>query len=184
MSVVIVTDSSYTRIAIGNGCLSSYKVVGKESTKMPAKKMSSKIRVLNNFRPYLRLLNAFKFDNFHQSDWYSIRQSIYYAIYAALLLILIPVAIVLGAWYLIENLGDLRKIIVVFPLLISMVQVVLSFVALIRRNILINETIYRIQHMTNRRKYLILVVLVAFRLKQPARAGILTNLVSSEHIEG
>lgn len=130
---------------------------------MHPKIMSKKIRVLNSFRPYLRLLNAFKLDNFYQCDWFSIRQSIYYAIYTSLLLILIPAAIVLGAWYWIENRGDLRKSIVVFPLLISMVQVVLSFVALIRRNSVINETIYRIQNIINQRKYLILVLAIFYQ---------------------
>lgn len=64
---------------------------------------SKKIRVLSGFVPFLRLLNAYISDNFRQSGWRRILESIFYAMCASVMITSLPFVGCSIVWLLIEN---------------------------------------------------------------------------------
>lgn len=112
-------------------------------------KNTRKIRVLNEFRPYFRLLKTYNRENFGQRDW---RSSYIYAFITTLLVLSESLFILSGIWYLIENVGDLQKLVVSLPLVITLSQMDLTFITLITKNQMITEAIKRLQQAVDQRK--------------------------------
>lgn len=111
------------------------------------------IRVLNRFRPYLRVLQAFNHENFHHHDWRSTRRSIYYGCFSFLIGTFTATVIFLSVWFLIDNDCDFGKLVVLLPLQMSIIQMGLTFLPLVKNNRIINETIERIQLVVEKREY-------------------------------
>lgn len=113
---------------------------------------SRKICIFKEFRPFLRLLTAYNRNNFRHQNPRRNMHSVFYALFTTLLIPLLPLLIILGFWYLFENGSDSRKIIVGFPVIISIVLTALTFIALVVKNRRISETINEMQKMVNQRK--------------------------------
>lgn len=108
--------------------------------------------ILYEFRPYLRLLRAFHYQNFHHSNWSDIVHSILDAVCLTLVILLAPIMIMLGLWYLIETNGDLTSTVESLPVLCSLTQMLLAFIAMIINNRAICETIEQLQNVINQRE--------------------------------
>lgn len=112
-----------------------------------------RVRVLNELRPFLRLINAYNSDYFRDSNWRGSLRSVCIALCATIMICLIPIFISLGAWYLIENEAAMRKVVVALPILFTFGQTDATFVALILRHRIINETIDRLQKVVDQREF-------------------------------
>lgn len=109
-----------------------------------------KVRVFNAFSPFLRLLNAYNKENFYHDKFTS--RSLCDVIGATLLIILIPMLIVLVLWFLIEVNANFKKFIVQLPLILSILQMELTFLALMMKSRNITNTINRLQLIIDQRE--------------------------------
>lgn len=106
----------------------------------------NKIHVLKEFKPYLRLIKAFNLDNFRNTgNRHRILNSVFDAFATSSIIFSIPIFLILGVWYLIENDADLRKISVALPILISILWMWLIFIALMAQNRIIRDIIDQLQ---------------------------------------
>lgn len=113
-------------------------------------KNSKRIHVFNQLKPYFCLLAAYNGNNFIQPQWRHYVQSVFVAFCAIMVNFMLFAFFVLMAWHLIENSGDLKKLVVTLPLLISLFQVHSSFISLSTKNHIVNETINRLQRIVDR----------------------------------
>lgn len=113
---------------------------------------SKKIHILNEFRPYLRLIEAFNHEHFNDTDWHGIKSSVFYAFCAVLTILLAPTVALLLFWRCAENNFDFIIFVVTIPLLISSLQVDSIFIALMWKSPIVNETIERVQKLVDRRE--------------------------------
>lgn len=112
---------------------------------------SNKIKILAELNAYLRILTAYNKDNFNHRHWRCLLHSVFYAICSTMIILLVPVFISLGIWYLLENNVDLKRFIVALPLLLSLLQIEVTFVAMLTKNRVINETIEQLQRIIDQR---------------------------------
>lgn len=115
---------------------------------------SRAIRVLNTFRPFILLLNAFNRDNFRHNNRRSNLISVFYLFAVIVLFISVPAVVILCIWYLIENEADFEEYIITLPAICSLVQMELTLCALILKCHIIIEMINRLQAIIERRKLL------------------------------
>lgn len=108
--------------------------------------------VLDKFRPYLHLLQVYNSSNFPLENWHHILHKAVYALVAFLVNMALVMVIILGIWDLIENRVDLRKVVAGLPILTSLLQMEVKFVALILKNHTVNDTINKLQRIINQRK--------------------------------
>lgn len=111
---------------------------------------SGRICVLHAFRPYLRLLTAFNYEHFRHSSW---GQSVSYAICLTVMILFVLVLIILGFWYLIEINAGLRKAVVSLPILFSLLQMEIAFIAMVANNSNILKMIDGIQKVIDQSKF-------------------------------
>lgn len=111
-----------------------------------------RIRVLNQFRPYLRLLQAFNIENYRHHDWHSTRRSICYGCCAFLIGTFTLTLVFFSFWFVIDNDCDFGKLVVVLPLQISVTQMELTFFSLVKNNRIIDETIERLRLVVGKRE--------------------------------
>lgn len=114
---------------------------------------SREIRVLNAFRPFLRLLTAFNRNHFRHNNWRSIVRSVFYAFGAMVAVIANSAWIVLLAWYLFETEAELKKFVVAIPMLVTLLQIKLTFIALMMEHRTITETIDQLHRVINQSKF-------------------------------
>lgn len=116
--------------------------------------MFNEIHVLNAFTPFLRLLQAYNSDNFHHNNRPRIRQSIYYAIAATIIIFFVPIYGLLTLWDALDSgAGNvMKKIVTALPLLLTGLQVEFTYIALMVRNRSICETVDRLQNVIKRRE--------------------------------
>lgn len=100
---------------------------------------SIKIYILNEFRTYHRLIQAFNPENFR--DHRRIKSNIFNAFCASLTILLIPAVSITVFWRCAENNFDLNILAVTIPLFISSLQVELIFIPLLWKNHVIIDTI-------------------------------------------
>lgn len=115
--------------------------------------VSGRIRVLRAFSACHRILRAFHRDNFQSSDRRDILRSTFHALCAALIIVLVSIYFVLAAWYLVDNATDLRIIVVILPIVISLLYIDLTFIAMVVQNRSVTETINRLQRVVDRRNF-------------------------------
>lgn len=106
---------------------------------------SNKIRIFAEFIPYLRIINALDSANFGHRDWRQNLRNVRYAFCALVVIVMLPVSIMLGVWFLIEHNADVNTCVVAFPLLTSILQMHLTFVALLMNRRTLSEAFDQLQ---------------------------------------
>lgn len=113
-----------------------------------------KIIVLHAFDPYLRILKAYNPEKFKQKNQFQILQSICLAFGVTILSALIPIWFGLAIWSLADkNTSIMRGIVVAVPLLFTIIQLFVQFVAFEVKNQNILETIDKLQATVDQRKF-------------------------------
>lgn len=115
-------------------------------------KAAKKVRVLSALDLFLRILKAYNADNFRQIDRPQLVRNICFTIGVFIGLILIVNMITLGTWHLVGSGGDLNKLVVSGPVVLSIVQLLISYFALTAKNRQIAATIEQIQRVVEQRK--------------------------------
>lgn len=111
------------------------------------------LRVFAQFRPFVRLLQAYRRDHFHRPNRRDRVLSAFYALYASLTILLTPVLMVSIVWSLISSEATAQKYASALPIVFSLLQTGLTFVALIWQNGIITEAIRQLQAVVDRREY-------------------------------
>lgn len=112
-----------------------------------------KLRVLSALDLFLRILKAYNAENFRQIDRPQLVRNICFAVGVSIGLILIFNTITLGTWHLIGSRGDLNKLVVSGPVVLSIVQLLMSYFALTAKNRQIAATIEQLQRVVEQRKH-------------------------------
>lgn len=112
----------------------------------------NKMSVLVEFRSYLRLLTAYDSVNFHQNNWRDNLFSVFYAFCTTLMIVCLAMFIALGIWHLVENGTDLDMFAASFPILMGVLEMEITFIALVWKNRTITETINRLQEVIDKRE--------------------------------
>lgn len=112
-----------------------------------------KIHVLSDFGPYLRILKAYNRDNFRNHDWRHIFRSVFDALCASLIIICIPVVAILYTWYLIENGIEVKHLVAALPMSLSVIQMLVTFLALLHKNHRISETLQQLRILVDQRRF-------------------------------
>lgn len=106
---------------------------------------SREIRVLHAFRPYLRYIKAYDCINVHDASWRHTMRSIFDAFILTLLNIFVMILLILGSWDLFKANVSLRATAISLPILYSVLQMQITFIALIANNQAVSETIDGLQ---------------------------------------
>lgn len=119
----------------------------------------NKVSIFTKFSPYLRLVRVFDAGNFRKNDnWRYMLQKIVCSIFVITLICSMSITLTLMVWNLLEIDGDAKTLVVSMPLMMSLTQVFVTFLVLIRENGAIAEATERIQSHVNRRKGLVVPV--------------------------
>lgn len=102
---------------------------------------------------YLRVINAFDAENFGHRDWRQKVDSNCYGFLAMSAVIVPPVAIMLSQWFLVESDADERKIVATVPLMLSVAECHITFIAMLVNRRILFGTIYQIQRVVDRREW-------------------------------
>lgn len=113
---------------------------------------TKKTRVLQAFELYLNILKIFNVENFKQSNGEKTLKNIGFACGMTGCLSLIPFLSVLLIWHLVGTSEVLRHFCLIAPLIISILQMGIKYIALASKNRVINETIERLQNVIDQRK--------------------------------
>lgn len=111
------------------------------------------IHVLVAFVPFFRILKAYNVENFQHLDRRQILQNICLAMGAFVFAALIASTVQLQIWYLIDQRGDMRKVVVSGPLIISIASMLIIAIILTATNRDIAETIKQLQSVIDQRKH-------------------------------
>lgn len=110
--------------------------------------------ILAKFLPYLRLIQAAEPDNFRPNGgWRSIPRSLFHSLGAICVTFAMSIAVILITWKLLENDGGASVLVVSIPVLMSSIQVLVTFVALMWESRTISEAIGRIHEIVSHRKH-------------------------------
>lgn len=110
------------------------------------------ITVLAEFRRLFRFLTAFNSENFRQNDQDERLKSIGYTCGSIFILIILPIWFWLIAWYILEDGFEWDRCVVSVPILVTLVQLQITFVGLILFNRTIDENITHLEQKVNQRK--------------------------------
>lgn len=110
-----------------------------------------RIHILQACQPYLCILKAYNFENFRH---YNSRSSLFYALLTTIMVPVMPMLIILGIWHMIEINVDLKNVAATLPLILTLVQMQITFLAIIINNRTISKTIQQIQNVISQRKFL------------------------------
>lgn len=140
----ILSETKHTKAKGKETANSIYQAFNMEKRK--------KVVVLGAFQKYLRLLKVYNSENFKKTDENQFVRNVCIAVGATIVIGLIPIVVYLGIWYIFDSGATLRIIVIAMPVIISIVQLLISLIALISENRGISEMIERIQTITNERK--------------------------------
>lgn len=123
------------------------------STKEEAKLLKimsnfNEIRVLHKFQPYLHLIQAYN----HKNNQEPAFRRVYHAFCTTVILLLSPIFASMAIWHLVESDVGLEKIVVALPILFGLLQMEVTFIALLAMNNTINHTINHIQVIVDQRE--------------------------------
>lgn len=107
------------------------------------------VHVLKEFRPYLRILNAFNFENFQKPDGIQIVTNVIYATLVGLFTISTCLILSLGYWNFIDTHFQMDIISTTLPVLLTILQIVFTQLSLTLRSRLITETIHHFQEVVD-----------------------------------
>lgn len=113
---------------------------------------SSEFLVLVEFDPFHRLLSAYNGDHFHNSDWRSISRSVIYALGTTLIMAMMLGWVVLLSWYLLDHTNNVKMFIIAVPVLVTSLQVQLTFIAMVMKNRSVTATIDQLQRAVGQRE--------------------------------
>lgn len=113
---------------------------------------STKIQILKGFRLYLHWLEAYNYDISPQNDWLSIARRAFDVLFATVNIFILPVHIAFDVWHLIDNRTDMKRVVTLFPLIISSTQIWMSFIIMFVKKPTIIEMIDRLQRIVDQRK--------------------------------
>lgn len=101
-----------------------------------------KIRVLKAFDPYLLIFKAYNSENFERGDRKRLLQNVCLVLGVTIVHGLLPIVVIvaLGIWYIFDNDGAMKIVVVVIP------PMLITFITLTAKNRAISETINRIQN--------------------------------------
>lgn len=114
--------------------------------------ITKRIEVMKEFQSYLKILSAYKFDNFRNQDAATVLANIGYALFITCWMATFPVLITLGFWLCVELQFDLDKISSTAPITIHTTQYLLVFLSFSSKNQVISDAIDRLQTIVVRRK--------------------------------
>lgn len=112
-----------------------------------------RIRVLHQFESLFRLTKAYNANNFANRSWRSIIPNAFAAFYVTVANLTFLIFIVLIAWNLIENIGDVNELVASMPIVISLSWAVSIAVDMMWKNQIIAEAIERLQKVIDHRKF-------------------------------
>lgn len=115
-------------------------------------KNSRKIRVLCAFNPYLRVLKAYNSDNFNRSDRSRFVENMWFGSGVAIFAATIPIVSVLSIWFLYDEGATMQITVAVLPPTLTLLQLLLTFSILMKRNQEISETLVQIRHVIDQRR--------------------------------
>lgn len=115
-----------------------------------------KIRVLSKYEPYLSLLNAYNGNNFCHNNWRSLLLGGVYALATTLTYVSQCALVMLSIWNFAEDDANFDKIFSDFPILISLLQMALTFIALVIKSHTITATINRLQLVVNQSEFVVI----------------------------
>lgn len=113
---------------------------------------SNKIQILTKFSAYLRLLTVYNHKTIIHRNWRCIVHNILYLLCSTMIILLPFIYISLGIWYLFENDADFKKFVVALPLLLGLLQIEVTFIAMLMKNHIINKTINQLQRVVDQRR--------------------------------
>lgn len=126
---------------------------------------SPKLRVLNGFRVFLRFSNAYNRDHFRQRDWLHIQRSISDAVLTTIMILIFSTHIIFDTWSMIEHLENIKKVLTLFPLIVSTVQLYLSGLVLVAKSHTIVVIIQRLQNVIDQRMLLFQLSLYSINVR-------------------
>lgn len=109
------------------------------------------VRILEQFEPFFRIINAYNANNFSGHDWRSMLSSICDAFYVTLGIVSSMLVIVLQIWDLIENNAEANKFVVSFPILVGLLMEESVVVEVVWNSAFIIGTIERLQAAIDKR---------------------------------
>lgn len=112
-----------------------------------------KIRVLWGFNPYLRILKAFNADQFDRSDRNRFVENVWFASGVAMFAATIPIITALAIWFLYDKGATMQIAVAVIPPTLTLLQLLLTFSILIKRNQEISELLRQIRNVIDQRRY-------------------------------
>lgn len=110
------------------------------------------MRVLDEFSPFLHLLQSYNTENYERQDWCRLSRRIISAIIVTIFILSMLNVVISAIWYLFENDATLDTVLISAPLLLTITGFFITIVVLIRKNRTINETIELIQKIVNQRE--------------------------------
>ena len=116
---------------------------------------STKIRVLKEFRPYLRLFKAYNCDNFRYREGRFIRRGVFDAFCTSFIITLLSSHIIFDIWYIVDHHTELKIVATLFPLSMTSLQKILSLIAMLVKNGTITELMDQLQRVVDHRKLFI-----------------------------
>lgn len=111
-----------------------------------------KLSILNDLKPCLRLLTAYKFNNFERKNWRYILHTIFYGFFSTMTILATATYVTLGIWDLVNNGDDLETISAALPVLIGFLQMAMTYIALMWTSSAIVETITQLDTVIKQRK--------------------------------
>lgn len=111
------------------------------------------VYVFSALKPFLRLITAFNRDNFLQKHGQNYLRGVFNAILAALTHLVLILFLLLMVWPLIKNGADLKELMVLLPMVISLFQVHSSLIGFTMANRDVTDTIKFLQHIVDRSEF-------------------------------
>lgn len=115
--------------------------------------LKMRILVFSEFRPYLRILSAFNIDNFCGKDLSLIGKHILLVFWLLILVISMISVAVLSYWNCVDTGLTMDKLGFTLPIVLSIVQTLLTHMSLSLNNCLISEAIEFLQFAVDERKF-------------------------------
>lgn len=112
---------------------------------------AKKICVFEQFQSYFPILQVYNSENYQQTNRVDLLKNVLFGLGVTIILAFVPNEAVLAIWYLFE-LGDLSKVIVAVPLLLTLFHMFVLLVSMVTQNRRIQATFARIQNVVNQRK--------------------------------
>lgn len=111
-----------------------------------------RIRVFKELDFLSCLLSAYSRKNFRCHNWSFILRSVIYALGSTTMIIFLLIDVLLMIWHLIAVNADFEKFCDSLPLVFSVLQMEIIFIALMLKHRVITKTVNRLQAITNQRK--------------------------------